>query len=93
MLTAANAKALSAPIEHGALIYASSGEPVVPNSPAQRAGLQRGDIITKVNGQEVNEQMPLATRLSRFKPGDQVELTVRRNNQDAVVKATLDQHR
>lgn len=93
MLTAANAKALNAPIEHGALIYASNGEPVVANSPAQRAGLQRGDIITKVNGQDVSEQMPLASRLTRFKPGDEVELTVRRNNQDTIIKATLDQYR
>lgn len=54
---------------------------VVPNSAADKAGLQQGDIITKVDGQKVvvktNE---LSTIISKKKVGDSITLTVYRED-------------
>lgn len=94
MLNVAVAKQLNASRESGALVYAGGeGEAVVVGSPAEKAGLKRGDIVIKVNGQEVNEENPLASRLNRFKPGDSIDLTVVRDGQEQTLKATLEQYK
>ncbi len=64
---------------------------VAPNSPARQAGLQQGDIITKVDGQDVNEQKSLAQLLNQRKPDDQVTLTVMRNGKEMTITAKLGQ--
>ncbi len=62
---------------------------VAPNSPAAAAGLQQGDIILKVNGQDVTDSANLATTIRGMKPGDQVQLTIDRNGQEQTVTVTL----
>ncbi len=64
---------------------------VAPNSPARQAGLQQGDIITKVDGQDVNEQKSLAQLLNQRKPDDQVTLTVVRDGKEMTITAKLGQ--
>jgi S1-C subfamily serine protease len=58
-------------------------------SPAARAGLERGDLITKVNGQPLNEEAALLKAIRKSRPGDTLDLTVVRENKERVVKATL----
>jgi S1-C subfamily serine protease len=43
---------------------------VLPGSPAQAAGLSRGDVIESVNGQSVDSPTALGTLLDRYHPGD-----------------------
>ncbi len=62
---------------------------VTANSPAEKAGLQMGDIITAVNGQAVDTDHPLNEVISQAKPGDTVELTVQRGTQKQTLKVTL----
>jgi serine protease Do len=50
------------------------------NSAAARAGLQQGDIITGFNGEEILTMEELQERLMKCMPGDQVTLTVQRQN-------------
>ena len=64
---------------------------VVNGSPADKAGLKEGDIIIKVNGEKVDSENPLASRLGKYKVGDTVELTIVRDGQEQVLKATLEQ--
>jgi len=48
---------------------------VVSSSPAAKAGLKDGDVITKFNGKAVTDPSNLASMVQEKKPGDQVEIT------------------
>jgi len=54
---------------------------VTPNSPAQRSGLERGDIITDLNGKPVADSNDLRMRISMMTPGTDVNLKVLRNGE------------
>lgn len=62
---------------------------VVSGSPAESAGLQQGDIITKFDGQEVTGNTGLADLISKKKPGDGISLEVWRNGSTSTLNATL----
>lgn len=68
----------------------SGGSPIVPNSPAAKAGLQEGDVITKVNDTDINEEHSLTSVIGRHGVGETVTLTVVRGGQTMSVKATLE---
>ncbi len=55
---------------------------IAPNSPAERAGLQKGDTITAVNGQPTPEWQDI-TAAVRAHPQDRLSLDYRRNSQAA----------
>ena len=50
------------------------------DSPARKAGLQQGDVVTALDGQPVEYVAQLQQRVAFKKPGETVELTVRREN-------------
>ena len=80
------------PIDYGALIPESSGSgrPVVePNSPAEEAGLQAGDIITAINGRRIDAQNGVDDILSQYEPNDRLSLTVLRDGQTLQLNLTL----
>jgi serine protease Do len=58
-------------------------------SPAAEAGLQSGDVITKLNGKAVEDAADLTLRIGSFKPGDKVELTYLRNGSEKTAQVTL----
>jgi S1-C subfamily serine protease len=62
---------------------------VQPGTPAEKAGLQAGDVITAVNGTTLNGNTTLGIVLGTLKPGDTVTLTVDRNGQTQTLTATL----
>jgi 2-alkenal reductase len=62
---------------------------VVPGSPAASAGIRAGDVITKVNDQQIDEEHPLATIMLRYRPGDKVRLTLLRGGSEQVLEITL----
>ncbi|MBF6611795.1 MAG: trypsin-like peptidase domain-containing protein [Chloroflexi bacterium] len=64
-------------------------EDVTPNSGAERAGLQPGDVILKANDITIDENNPLTDILTRFRPGDKITLSVIRNGKLLSVPATL----
>jgi S1-C subfamily serine protease len=62
---------------------------VDPGSPADLAGFKPGDIVTKLAGTPVRDTSELRSRLGLFWVGDSPELTVMRNGQPTVVRATI----
>lgn len=65
---------------------------VTPNSPASKAGIERGDIILELNGQQVNKQNDLSVRISQLAPGSVAHLKVFRNGQTQDVDVTLGEY-
>ena len=64
---------------------------VVPGSPAEHAGIQVNDIITKVNDQVIDADHPLSSLLVNNRPGDKVKLTLIRSGKEMTVDVTLGQ--
>ena len=62
---------------------------VTPDSPASRAGLQKGDIILAINGKPVNDSAQLRMNLSLMQPGTEVNLTVLRDGSQRQMTARL----
>ena len=52
---------------------------VVPNSPAEQAGLQAGDIIQNINERAVSESDEVQQAVSKTEVGDELPLQVKRN--------------
>ena len=57
--------------------------------PAQRAGVQPGDVITQVDGQPITNPGVLDAAIAGKQPGQQVQLLVNRYGQSLVLYATL----
>jgi serine protease Do len=64
-------------------------ESIVPGSAAESAGIQKGDIISKVEGNVVYESSDLQERVARLTPGDKIRLTVTRDGKDKDFVVTL----
>lgn len=62
---------------------------VIPGSPAEKAGLQVGDLVREVNGRRVSSAHPLAELLSSYRPGDRVTLTVERAGEELEIEVVL----
>jgi 2-alkenal reductase len=62
---------------------------VAENSPAQQAGLQEGDIITKIGEVALDETHSYVNTIFGFQPGDQITLNVVRGNETMQVKVML----
>src|SRR5580704_4398897 len=61
---------------------------VSADTPASRAGLKKGDVILKVNGEPVGAMNQLHVQIAQFAPGTQIKLQIWRNGstQDVLVK-------
>jgi len=64
-------------------------EMAAENTAADAAGIEPGDIITRFDGQRVNEENSLAGVISKKKVGDNVEITVWREGETLTLNATL----
>ena len=62
---------------------------VVPSSPAQRSGLQRGDIITKYKGREVNDFRQLQFQIAESLVGEKAKITVLRDGQRKTLEVSI----
>ena len=80
----------------GDLGFASSTEPtgcridvVGKGTPAQKAGLQAGDVITRFAGKDVRGASELLRLLADSRPNQKVDVTVQRNKQEQIASCTL----
>ncbi|MEZ5926502.1 MAG: Do family serine endopeptidase [Hyphomicrobiaceae bacterium] len=83
-VTADIAESLSLDSPKGALVST-----LQPDSPATKAGLKSGDVIAKVDGQEVKDARDLARRIGRLHPGATVEIGYFRDGKPLTVSLAL----
>lgn len=62
---------------------------VTTDGGAYASGVRKGDRIQKVNGVEINNGSELQEQISRFKPGDKVNVVVNRNGKSTPLTVTL----
>lgn len=70
--------------EKGALV----GD-VIEDSPAEKGGIQRGDVITEYEGKKIDEPYQLRNMVANTAPGKEVELKIIRENKTKTVKVTI----
>jgi len=80
------AKALDTSVENGALITN-----IVPESAAEKAGLEVGDIIVEVNREKIDDASELRNTIGLLRSGDEVSLKYVRNKETLSARATLGQ--
>jgi len=78
------ASSLSLPAARGAIVTS-----VATGGPAERAGLKRGDVITAINKQPVNDNNSLRNLVARIPPGSTVDVTASRNGRDQSFQIAL----
>lgn len=91
-LTDALAKEFDLSVKRGAYIPKSEDygqDTIVDDSPADKAGLQEGDVITQVDGEAIDESTSLSSLLGRHVPGDKVKLTINRDGKSQTIEVTL----
>jgi serine protease Do len=73
-LTPDIAESMGVKLKKGALVASTT-----PDGPAARAGLQTGDLVTKIDGHEVSSQTDLTRQVALVSPGQEMHLTVLRD--------------
>ncbi|MGE0760204.1 MAG: DegQ family serine endoprotease [Pirellulaceae bacterium] len=62
---------------------------IVPDSPAEKAGLKEGDIVTKLNGNQVTTPSALSLGVASLAPDSQAKLNVFREGKEREVSFTV----
>jgi putative serine protease PepD len=71
-------------VGNGALIVG-----VESGSPAAKAGVQQGDVVTRIGTTAIDDSTTLSARIRQASPGDVVKLTVERNGATKTISVTL----
>jgi Do/DeqQ family serine protease len=83
-VTADLAASMNLPAARGAIVTS-----VTPGGPADRAGIKRGDVITAVNNQPINDPNSLRNTVAGMAPGSNTSVTVQRNGRDQNLSVAL----
>ncbi len=83
-LTKEFAQAYGVSEEKGAIV-----SDVMPDSPAEKAGLRRGDVIIAVNKDKIEGSQELVTKIRGFNSGETISLSVIRQGKQMTLSATL----
>jgi serine protease Do len=83
-VTAGIAESLGMKNATGALV-----DEAQPNTPAAKAGVQAGDVITAVNGNPVKDSRSLAREISAMAPGSTAKLDILRKGEQKSIEVTL----
>lgn len=62
---------------------------LVPDDPADQAGVSVGDIIVSINGRDVRDTRQVSNTIAGLRPGDRVELGLFRDGRTTTVNVTL----
>lgn len=87
------AEANSLSYDHGAHVIFGDGETpsIIPDSPADRAGIEPGDIILSIDGEGISLDNSLANIIAKKFPGDEVTLRIARNGEEIEINVVLEE--
>ncbi len=94
-ITPALVKQKSLTVDHGALVGAGQDgtgatlPAISPDSPASKAGIKDGDIVTSIEGMTIDTEHPLDSIITRFAPGRTVTIEVLRGGSTVKLQVTL----
>lgn len=93
MITEEIARDEKLPRSSGAYVTSGdeTGDAVIPDSPAAKAGIQKGDIIYEINGIKVDAQRSLLSLVQRYQVGAKIGLKVRRGARVFTAVVVLDE--
>ncbi len=66
---------------------------VEPGSPADKAGMKRGDLITAVNGTEVQDSTALRNMIASTAPGTKIEVRIIRGGKEQTLTVVLGEYK
>lgn len=66
---------------------------VAKDSPAEKAGIKAGDVITRVDADKINEPQDLFEKIGAHDPGDKVTITYLRDKKENTATVTLDERK
>lgn len=88
------AKENNLPVSAGAYVYNSkSSSAIISGSPAEKAGIKDGDIITAISGVNIGKVGSLSSIIGEYTVGDTIQLTVLRNGEEIAINVTLEAYR
>ncbi len=67
-------------------------EKVVSGSAAEKAGIQAGDLILKLEDKNISSGDELSSAIGNYKPGDTVTLTLQRDGEELTVEVTFGEY-
>ena len=85
-------KAYNLNVSKGALIKNRNGRSIISGSPAQKAGLKDGDIITKIDDIEISKNISLGSLIGEKSAGDKVKITYIRDGKESTSISTLEEY-
>jgi serine protease Do len=83
-VTPENASFFNLPDASGAIV-----SQVTPDSPASKAGLERGDVLRELNGKKIENGSALQVAVSETAPGTAIEIGILRNGKPMTLKVTV----
>ncbi len=91
-ITADIVKRFHLTVENGAYVLPSDAtgqETVIKDGPADQAGIKEGDIITKINDDQIDASHSLTALLGKYAVGTKVKLDIVRDNKHQTIEVTL----
>lgn len=76
-------------VSQGDYLWAESGSAIRSDGPADRAGLEDGDIVTKVGDVTIGPGRGISTLIGEYQPGDKLTLTLLRDGRETTRDITL----
>ncbi len=73
------------------MIVGGQGEPAItPDSAADKAGLQEGDIVLEIDNEKITAENSLVNIIMEYSPGDKVILKILRGEEEKNIAVILD---
>jgi len=85
-------KEFNLPVDYGVYVYSDNDKKpaVIPNSPAEKAGIKKGDIILEVDDKKIDNQFSLSQAITNKNVGDIIRLKILRDGKEINLSVRLE---